>query len=128
MLVGALLLIRFLPRAAVMQGLILQSQVGRADTVPHSVLVAARGSWLEGDRLEAHSAANSGGGQTRPEPRSIVGAMGVALSDLRPAGVAEIAGERVDVVTRGDYIAEGNVIEVVLDEGYRRVVRRAKQD
>jgi membrane-bound ClpP family serine protease len=34
-------------------------------------------------------------------------------------------GERVDVVTRGDYILAGDTIEVVADEGYRRVVRRS---
>jgi membrane-bound serine protease (ClpP class) len=48
----------------------------------------------------------------------------VALSDLRPSGVASIDGQRVDVVTAGEHIAAGEAIEVVLDEGYRRVVRR----
>ncbi|HSH78172.1 MAG TPA: hypothetical protein VLA19_06540, partial [Herpetosiphonaceae bacterium] len=128
MFAGTLLLLRFLPRAAAIQGLILQSQVGRADTAPRLMVEGARRSWLEGDRLEAHSAANAGGGDALSEPRSLAGAMGVALSDLRPAGLAEIAGARVDVITRGDYIDAGDVIEVILDEGYRRVVRRAKQD
>lgn len=50
---------------------------------------------------------------------------GIALSDLRPAGVAHIDGQRVDVVTEGDYIAAGERIEVLHDEGWRRVVRRA---
>jgi membrane-bound serine protease (ClpP class) len=48
----------------------------------------------------------------------------VALSDLRPGGFARIADERVDVVSRGEYITAGAPIEVVADEGYRRVVRR----
>jgi membrane-bound serine protease (ClpP class) len=48
----------------------------------------------------------------------------VALSDLRPSGIASIDGERVDVVTEGEHISEGEPIEVMLDEGYRRVVRR----
>ena len=128
MLAGVLLLIRFLPRAAAIQGLILQSQVGRADIAPRPIVARGRRSWIGGDRLEAHSAANAGVGQARPDPRSLTGTMGIALSDLRPAGLAEIAGARVDVITRGDYIDAGDVIEVILDEGYRRVVRRAKQD
>jgi membrane-bound serine protease (ClpP class) len=52
-------------------------------------------------------------------------ATGVALTDLRPSGIATIAGERVDVVSEGEHIAEGESIEVVRDEGYRHVVRRA---
>jgi membrane-bound serine protease (ClpP class) len=47
----------------------------------------------------------------------------VALSDLRPAGYARIDGVRVDVVTDGGYIAAGSPIEVIADQGYRRVVR-----
>jgi membrane-bound serine protease (ClpP class) len=63
--------------------------------------------------------ANVGGG-TRA---GLQGAQGVALSDLRSAGVARIGGARVDVVTRGEYVAAGEPVEVVADEGYRRVVR-----
>ena len=48
----------------------------------------------------------------------------MALSDLRPAGFARLGGARVDVVTRGEYVAAGEPVEVVADEGYRRVVRR----
>ena len=38
-------------------------------------------------------------------------------------GAGELADRRVDVVTEGGYIAIGTEIEVVADEGYRRVVR-----
>jgi membrane-bound serine protease (ClpP class) len=57
---------------------------------------------------------------------SLVGAKGTALSDLRPSGVADIGGERVDVVTVGDYVRRGEPIEVVRDDTYRRVVRRSE--
>lgn len=55
---------------------------------------------------------------------SLLGATGTALSDLRPSGVADIGGERVDVVTMGDYLRSGEPIEVIRDDRYRRVVRR----
>jgi len=42
-----------------------------------------------------------------------VGAMGQALSDLRPAGRAMLGGREVDVVTDGSYIEEGDPIRVV---------------
>ena len=61
-----------------------------------------------------------------PAP-SLVGARGVALSDLRPGGIARIAGQRVDVVTEGDYLTAGEPVEVVADERYRRVVRRVPE-
>ena len=60
-----------------------------------------------------------------PSP-GLGGAAGVALSDLRPAGIAEIDGRRIDVVSEGEYIPAGAAVEVVLDEGYRRVVRRRR--
>ncbi|HEX7004672.1 MAG TPA: NfeD family protein [Trueperaceae bacterium] len=51
------------------------------------------------------------------------GQTGIAASDLRPAGVARIAGERVDVVTQGDFVSSGSLIEVMKVEGNRIVVR-----
>ena len=53
----------------------------------------------------------------------LVGQEGVAVTDLRPAGTATIAGERVDVVTEGEYIAQGSPVRVLRSEGYRHVVR-----
>ena len=49
---------------------------------------------------------------------------GRASSPLRPAGIAEIEGERVDVVSEGELIDAGEVIEVTRVDGNRIVVRR----
>jgi membrane-bound serine protease (ClpP class) len=57
-------------------------------------------------------------------PRAdLIGKRAVALTDLRPAGVALIDGEKLDVVTDGEYIASGAPVEIVRAEGYRHVVR-----
>jgi membrane-bound serine protease (ClpP class) len=56
----------------------------------------------------------------------LVGRHGVALTDLRPSGTANVAGERVDVVTEGEYIAVGSGVEVIRSDGYRHVVRAAQ--
>jgi membrane-bound serine protease (ClpP class) len=57
-------------------------------------------------------------------PRSdLVGQDGVAVTDLRPSGTAQIGPERVDVVTEGEYVAQGRTVRVVRSEGYRHVVR-----
>lgn len=54
-----------------------------------------------------------------------VGKPGVAVTDLRPSGIARIDRERVDVVCEEGYLPKGTSIVVVRDEGYRKVVRRA---
>ena len=53
-----------------------------------------------------------------------LGKRGRASSPLRPAGIAEIGGERVDVVSDGELIEAGTEIEVIRVDGNRIVVRR----
>ncbi len=48
---------------------------------------------------------------------------GTAVTPLRPAGTAEFAGDRVDVVSEGGFIPAGTHVRVVLVEGGRVVVR-----
>ncbi len=54
----------------------------------------------------------------------LLGKTGRASSPLHPAGIAEIDGERVDVVSDGELIDAGESIEVTLVDGNRIVVRR----
>jgi membrane-bound serine protease (ClpP class) len=56
----------------------------------------------------------------RPE---LLGATGVAVSDLRPAGVARFGEEKLDVVAEAEFIAAGTPIRIIREEGYRHVVR-----
>jgi len=57
--------------------------------------------------------------------RGLMGETGVAVSDLRPAGVARFAERRLDVVTQGDHIPQGTRVRVIRIEGRRIVVRKA---
>jgi membrane-bound serine protease (ClpP class) len=50
---------------------------------------------------------------------------GTAISPLRPAGIAEFDGTRVDVVSDGDFVEAGSTIEVTRVDGNRIVVRRS---
>lgn len=52
-----------------------------------------------------------------------LGQRGRSLTALRPAGTAWINGEKVDVVTQGEFIDPGQPVEVILVEGVRVVVR-----
>ena len=53
----------------------------------------------------------------------LVGATGVTLTDLRPAGAARIGEERIDVVADSSWIPAGTPVRVVRAEGYRHVVQ-----
>ncbi len=60
--------------------------------------------------------------------RALVGKEGVTLSPLRPAGIAEIEGERMDVVTDGEFLASGTPVKVLSIEGVRIVVTRMERE
>jgi membrane-bound serine protease (ClpP class) len=94
--VAALVALRFLPRLLFGRQLILDTGL------------AAAAGWAGGEG-----------------DRRWLGRQGTAASPLRPAGIAIIEGERVDVVSLGDYIEAGKAVEVVRVEGNRVVVRRA---
>lgn len=53
----------------------------------------------------------------------LVGQIGVTITPLRPAGSITINDERLDVVTEGSYIENGQKVKVIKVEGSRIVVR-----
>lgn len=55
---------------------------------------------------------------------ALMGKRGTAVTVLRPAGIACIDGERVDVVTRGEFIEKDAPVRVVEIEGGRVVAAR----
>ena len=62
------------------------------------------------------------------ERADLVGQLGLALTDLRPAGTARFGDDRVDVVTQGDFIRSGTTIKVLHVEGNRVTVREASAE
>ncbi len=67
---------------------------------------------------------SSSGYSAIPKVHELLGKKGKAISDLRPAGIAEIEGKRIDVVTEGDYIETGNEVEVIEVRASKVVVKR----
>ncbi len=67
--------------------------------------VAALLDRLRARRVGAHSAER--------QWSDLLGKRGTTVSSLRPSGEAEIDGERVEVRTRGEYLAAGSVIVVI---------------
>lgn len=74
--------------------------------------------------LETGLPAGQGYASVPEGDKSWLGKSGTALSPLRPAGIAEIEGERVDVVSDGELIEPGVSIVVTRVDGNRIVVRR----
>lgn len=63
-------------------------------------------------------------GSKLPDTGALVGAEGIAITPLRPAGTARIGDRRVDVVAEGAFVATGEPIVVLLAAGARVVVRK----
>ncbi|MEX2467849.1 MAG: NfeD family protein [Gemmatimonadota bacterium] len=56
----------------------------------------------------------------------LVGALGTAVTDLRPSGTGLFGEERIDVVSESSWITQGTPIRILSAEGYRHVVREAE--
>ncbi|GAC1309556.1 MAG: NfeD family protein [Vulcanimicrobiaceae bacterium] len=59
---------------------------------------------------------------------SLLGHTGIATSYLRPAGVAQVGGERVDVLTEGDFVPAGSVVRVSRVQGSRVFVTAVSEE
>jgi membrane-bound serine protease (ClpP class) len=77
--------------------------------------------------LETEMAADAGYASAPAGDRRWLGQRGTAASPLRPAGLAHLAGERVDVVSDGEFIDAGEPLEVIRVDGNRIVVRRPRE-
>jgi membrane-bound serine protease (ClpP class) len=95
-LIGSLVLLRFLPRLPFGKRLILQTGL----------------------------AAGEGYASPPETDRKWLGKTGTTVSPLRPSGIADVEGERVDVVSDGEFIEAGAQIIVSRVDGNRIVVRR----
>lgn len=76
--------------------------------------------------LDTALPADGGFASTSKADLAWLGKRGTAASPLRPAGIADIQGERVDVVSDGEFVEAGEPITVVRVEGNRIVVRRLR--
>jgi len=72
----------------------------------------------------SHQARTEDGYQSSADEfASLVGSRGVAVSALRPSGIAEVEGRRVPVVTEGGFVPAGATVEIVSAKGSRVIAR-----
>lgn len=88
-------LMKALPKIP-MRGLVLQSSVGPVSSVESSEIQEGAAETLTGE----------------------------ALTDLRPAGKVLVGKKIVDAITRGEFIAKGEAIEIVAEEQMRTIVQK----
>ncbi|GKU81316.1 nodulation protein NfeD [Niallia sp. NCCP-28] len=58
----------------------------------------------------------------------LVGKVGITITALRPAGTVELEGERIDVVSEGNFIEKDKKVKIIKAEGSKIVVRSLKED
>lgn len=57
-----------------------------------------------------------------PQDSNLIGCEGFTTSELRPVGIAEITGKRLEVVSRGGFLKAGVRIKVVAAEDLKIIV------
>ena len=57
-----------------------------------------------------------------------LGQQGVAITPLRPTGIVEIGGRRIEVMTEGEFIAAGSLVSIVAMDRRQFYVRLAPSD
>lgn len=65
---------------------------------------------------------------TNKENKSLLGLKGVAVTPLRPSGMIEVEGNRIDVVTEGEFIDVHNKVKVIKVEGRKIIVKRINEE
>jgi membrane-bound serine protease (ClpP class) len=84
------------------------------------------GRFARSGLLLADSTSRETGYSSASVRAELVGAAGVAVTDLRPAGVVKIGDERIDVVAESEWISSGTPVRVIRADGYRHVVKPAE--
>jgi membrane-bound serine protease (ClpP class) len=96
------------------------------------ILIAGLAGWLSlkyfprtkvGQHMILHETLQAA--RASPEANAqLVGREGIAQTVLRPAGIGQIDGRRLDVVAESDMIERGSPIKVVAIDGSRIIVRK----
>ena len=133
---GILALLAGLIMSTIGEGASIEALIGAASRLGVSLVVAIVASLFilrylpktrVGRQLVLATGLTAGSGFTSEplEEHDLVGKTGLAASTLRPAGIADIDGKRIDVVSDGEFIEPGEPIRVDHVDGNRVVVRRS---
>jgi membrane-bound serine protease (ClpP class) len=62
-----------------------------------------------------------------PKLKELLGAIGVVITPLRPVGMCDFSGQRVECVAEGGYVDRGKKIKVIRVEGTQLTVRLVEE-
>jgi len=116
------LLLWLLPNTGLGRQLTLSERIG-GGLGPASIGAGAGGGGSVEARGGARGEADPARAKLVGDRSDLIGRTGIAMSDLRPAGVARFGSDRVDVVSDGDYVSAGSRLDVLRVEGNRVIVR-----
>lgn len=54
--------------------------------------------------------------------KRLTGKKGIAITPLRPSGIVEVDGKKLNAITRGEYVAVNSKIKIISVEGNKIVV------
>lgn len=91
------------------------------------ILRSFKSGRLSKSPLVLNDAIGEESGTTDALRMALVGESGTAVTALRPAGIADFSGHRLDVVTEGSFLEAGTPVTVLSVDGTRIVVQR-KED
>jgi len=91
--------------------------------IPYANRLVLKPPIEQGDTLEGEEMSPVPGEGLQPETAALLGAIGMAATTLRPAGIARFGDDFVDVVTEGSYVQAGQRVQVIEIEGNRVVVK-----
>lgn len=89
-------------------------------------LFGGKGAWRKFVLTEKQD--NEAGYVAASPHKDLLGKQGQTVTPLRPAGAAKFETQRIDVVSDGSFIAQGEPVVVVAVDGTKVVVRRSADD
>ena len=109
------------PMAALGMTLVILSIIAIAISV--SLRSAAKGK-LSKSKIILHDAETDAAGYRATEDMEVfLGREGVTTTVLRPTGIAEFDGVRLNVVSEGDFVQSGTPVQIIRVDGGRILVR-----
>ncbi|MBQ8555770.1 MAG: hypothetical protein IJ438_07855 [Clostridia bacterium] len=85
------------------------------------------GKFSKSKFIHSETESNDAGYRSTEDLQVFLGREGLASSVLRPTGIADFEGVRLNVVSEGDFIPAGTNVKIVQVEGSRIVVKQIRE-
>lgn len=97
-----------------------------AIAVSTSLRSMTKGKLSKSSLINNHVESNENGYRSTEDLEVFLGREGLAITPLRPTGMAEFEDVKLNVVSEGEFIPQGTPVRIVKVEGAKILVRRVK--